>query len=144
MGKSNPPRVDRNALAQLVRQVQLVDAAWLFGSEATGQTHSNSDIDVALRTRDDAPLPPQEVLTLMGEVGLAFGRDLHPVHWQTAPLALRMQVHKFGVPLFDDDVSRTLDERAADMIRYWDEEPLRRIQQQASHARLAALRAGDG
>ena len=106
--------------------------AYLFGSEAKGTTHSESDIDIAVLLSDQIPQAEygQRVVDLNTELIGIFQRDAIDVALlNNAPPLLAFQVVRHGVVIYDPHhryVSFYIDT----FNRYADTQPLRDLQWQ--------------
>ena len=104
--------------------------AYLFGSEAKGTTHPESDIDIAVLLSDQVPEAEygQRVVDLNTELIGIFQRDAIDVALlNTAPPLLAFQVVRHGVVIYDPHhryVSFYIDT----FNRYEDTQPLRDLQ----------------
>lgn len=95
----------QRAMAFLEKRFGL-DVLWLFGSEAQGTTHPESDVDLAalFRQRPDA----LEVLGARGDLEEILGREVDLVDLDRASPILAMQVLKHGRLLVDRDPRRRI------------------------------------
>ena len=104
--------------------------AYLFGSEAKGTTHPESDIDIAVLLSNQVPEAEygQRVVDLNTELIGIFQRDAIDVALlNTAPPLLAFQVVRHGVVIYDPHhryVSFYIDT----FNRYEDTQPLRDLQ----------------
>ena len=104
--------------------------AYLFGSEAKGTTHPESDIDIAVLLADQIPQVEygQRVVDLNTELIGIFQRDAIDVALlNNAPPLLAFQVVRHGVVIYDPHhryVSFYIDT----FNRYVDTQPLRDLQ----------------
>ena len=104
--------------------------AYLFGSEAKGTTHPESDIDIAVLLADQVPQAEygQRVVDLNTELIGIFQQDAIDVALlNTAPPLLAFQVVRHGVVIYDPHhryVSFYIDT----FNRYVDTQPLRDLQ----------------
>ncbi|HEX7186424.1 MAG TPA: nucleotidyltransferase domain-containing protein [Thermoanaerobaculia bacterium] len=83
-----------------------LDVLWLFGSEAQGTTHPESDVDLAalFRQRPDA----LDVLGARGDLEEILGREVDLVDLDRASPILAMQVLQHGRLLVDRDPRRRI------------------------------------
>ena len=73
-------RVDeliQNAISFLRQRVR-VSAAFLFGSQLTGETHEYSDIDIAVFSPDVQDMRLMDRIRVMTDLRLAEGLELEP------------------------------------------------------------------
>ena len=85
-------------LAQVLRVGPPLRFALLFGSRATGSARATSDIDIAL-VPVDSDLPLRAELELAVAVEAATGRRTDIVRLDRAPLLLRWEVARTGIPI---------------------------------------------
>ena len=119
------------------------EAAILFGSAAAGALRPDSDVDVAvLYTNEDARRSVNdELVTVLGRLGLAGGRDVHLVDVERADVELRRSVFARGRTLFDrGDGSRLRQLLARTLQEYFDWEYARAVIDAAQRRRLEAAR----
>ncbi|MCD6484985.1 MAG: nucleotidyltransferase domain-containing protein [Candidatus Odinarchaeota archaeon] len=74
--------------------------AYLFGSLARGQTHTYSDIDVAVYVKT---LTPDEYLRIFKKLSRSFEKDIDLIMLNDAPPLLRHKVIYEGVLIFCKD-----------------------------------------
>ncbi len=95
----------QQAQARLVRILRdgLPDlaAVYLFGSVANGDTHAESDVDVAVLPAQ--PLPPMQRFELAAALAERGGADVDLVDLRSASTVMRAQVVRTGRVLFDGD-----------------------------------------
>ena len=87
-------------LARLLSKYPEITLAILFGSQATGKTTNDSDIDLAVLA--GAPLNAGTRLRLIEEIGLKFGRPVDIIDMYHAPEPILGQVFK-GKKLLGDN-----------------------------------------
>lgn len=129
-----PAALDLDALTEALSADPRIDAAWLFGSRATGRARPDSDVDLAyIPADDDARAALQaDLLTLLGRLTLAAAaRQVQLIDLPAAGSALRRQVFRDGHLLFDHDPARTTALLEKTMLEYVDEFYYRRIQDEA-------------
>ncbi len=95
-------------LARVLRAGPPLRFALLFGSHATGKARATSDVDLAI-VPADSDLPLRAELELAAAVETATGRRTDIVRLDTAPLLLRWEVARTGVPVYGDH---------ADIVRF--------------------------
>lgn len=66
--------VDRDALVRVLEE-HPVSLAVLFGSAVDGETHPNSDVDVAVEFEDGIDAGLDARLSLLSDLSVALGRD---------------------------------------------------------------------
>ena len=104
-----------------------IQAAYIFGSVATGRTRPNSDVDVAVLT---APRPrPSDALkyrlTLMADLGSALGRpDVEVVLLIEAPPLLAHRILSRGMLVFERSRSARIRFQVDTANRYLDLIPM--------------------
>jgi hypothetical protein len=118
--------VDRR-VARCVSRRRDVQAAYLFGSAATGRTRPDSDVDVAvLLTR--APAPDRALsyrLKLMSDLGAALGRsDVDVVILNDAPPLLAHRVLSKGRLVFERSATLRVRFQVRTAARYLDLVPM--------------------
>jgi len=93
---------DRTALVDaIVAALPDVVAVYLFGSEASDEARSDSDLDVAVLT--PAPLDPVQRWELQEHLATLVRRDVDLVALRSASTVMRMQVVENGRLLLDAD-----------------------------------------
>ncbi|MEX2400260.1 MAG: nucleotidyltransferase domain-containing protein [Rhodothermales bacterium] len=85
----------------LRRAVPLVQAIYLFGSQAKGRVHRESDIDLAILAPE--PVAPEDRLDVQEELSVRFRSDVDLVDLMSASTVMRMQVVTTGSLLFEDE-----------------------------------------
>jgi len=119
------PNLD--ALCRRLRDDRRVEAIYLFGSTANGETHARSDIDLAVLL--DAPISLGDELRMRAVAVEELHRDdVDFVVLNHAPPLLRYEVVTRGRRLFarDDAAADAYEHRA--IMTYMDTEYLRRVQ----------------
>ncbi len=90
------------AIVDLLRSsLPALQAVYLFGSQATGQSTPGSDIDVAVLT--ETPLSPRQRFELAAELGSLLGQDVDLIDLRAAYTVLRSQVVGHGAALYRRD-----------------------------------------
>jgi len=125
-------------LTRTLRGDRRIAAAWVFGSGAVGTLRADSDIDIAIRTD---PAAAVDVFGLGAELGLELGPIVQVIDLRAAPLALRMQVFRYGRLLFDRAPSDTARLLEGTLTRWFDEAPLRRLVRESARHHLDDRRA---
>ncbi len=97
-------------------------SAYIFGSAAMGLLRKNSDIDIAVRLKED--LPPQETndlrLKLHDILEHVFQRKVDVVVMNGASLKMIHQVYKNGLLVYAVDLSNELEFRIQKQKEYFD------------------------
>lgn len=100
-----------------------VVVAYLFGSVAEGRDRPDSDVDIAVllpRSIGEREMADLQI-SLILEIGGALGRDdVDVVVLNRAPLELRYQVLKHGIPLYCSDEGERIDFEALTLSMYYD------------------------
>lgn len=103
-----------------------VIAAWLFGSEARGDTDFGSDVDIAIFV--DRPRRPRSLdalpLTLQADLCQLVGRDVDVVVVDWAPYDLVHRVLRDGRLLVDRDRAARIRFEVDARNRFFDMQPL--------------------
>jgi predicted nucleotidyltransferase len=116
-----------------------VQLAYLFGSQATGYTHAESDVDIAVLLA--ASLTAEERftvrLTLIGALSHLFGTDhVDVVVLNEASPLLAYEVLRHGVLLYCPDDHTRVDFQVRALRAYEDTAPLRTLLAEAMVERL--------
>jgi predicted nucleotidyltransferase len=132
------PDVLRLQLARFFHQRPVL-LAYLFGSQTTGQTHAESDIDVAVLL--DASLTADERfaarLTLIGALSLLLGTDnVDVVILNEAPPLLAYEVLRNGALLSCADENARVEFQVRTLRTYEDTAPLRQLLSEAMAERI--------
>jgi len=124
-------------------QAREIDLCILFGSQATGKTHANSDVDIALFSATNPNLR-KHLLHLIGEAEDRFGDpiDLVIIEEDTDPV-LRLEVFQHGKPLYESQPGLFIEQKILAVKIYDDTEPLRRIRDRVLAQRILALKYVD-
>ena len=127
-------------LTHLFRQ-RPVQLAYLFGSQATGYTHTESDVDVAVLL--DAALTADERFTerlaCIGALSHLFGTDnVDVVILNEAPPLLAYEVLRHGVLVYCAADEERVEFQVRTLRAYEDTAPLRDLLAQAMGERLKA------
>src|SRR3989338_7178859 len=69
-----------------------VTAAYLFGSQASGKTHSKSDTDIAVRFGKDLSL--QKKLELIAKLSKIFQNEVDLLDLEISPLPVQFRVYQ--------------------------------------------------
>ncbi len=82
-----------------IRQLDFVDAAYIYGSRARGSYRANSDIDIALKISDNRPEYKHIVADVIDNADTLLKIDC--VNIDEAPENLRKQIIKEAILLFE-------------------------------------------
>lgn len=129
---------DKELPGDIDRRIEALGAAWasddelaavyLFGSRATGQAHSRSDVDLAvvLEPRLDASRRFRKRLELMADACSHLGTDaVDVIVLEDSPSVLAHRVLRSGRVIADRDPQRRVSVAEAVLRRYFDEARLR-------------------
>ncbi len=93
-----------------------IEVIWLFGSQAKGTAHSQSDIDLAIAFKNfnlselDKKLRPQELTLILSEqLNLPDGK-LSIIDINTVPVYLALNVVEYGRVIYSKNSSREFKE----------------------------------
>jgi predicted nucleotidyltransferase len=93
-----------------------IEVIWLFGSQAKGTAHSQSDIDLAIAFKNfnlselDKKLRPQELSLILSEqLNLPDGK-LSIIDINTVPVYLALNVVEYGRVIYSKNSSREFKE----------------------------------
>ncbi len=93
-----------------------VEVIWLYGSQAKGTAHSQSDIDLAIAFKNfnlselDKKLRPQELSLILSEqLNLPDGK-LSIIDINTVPVYLALNVVEYGKVIYSKNSSREFKE----------------------------------
>lgn len=113
--------------------------AYLFGSTATGQARSTSDLDVGALF---APMPaPAELDRLAADLEVVAGRGVDLVVLNTAPPLLAHEVLRAGRLILCRDEDERVRFHTRAVARYLDTAHLRQVQHRYLRERADAHRA---
>ena len=120
-----------------------VDAAYIYGSVATGQVHPFSDLDVALLLQEEVMhrLSAYERLRLEAEVELRIA-DLTGIDYadvrviNDAPIAWRGALVSGGICIYSRNESHRIEFETRSRKEYFDFRPVLEMLHRASMARL--------
>ncbi|MDP3089446.1 MAG: nucleotidyltransferase domain-containing protein [Nitrospira sp.] len=88
---------DRTLIKYFRRSVPGLIALYRFGSQAKGSARPDSDVDLALLTRD--PIPAMHRFELAQDLAIQLHRDVDLVDLRSASTVMRMQVISTGTCL---------------------------------------------
>lgn len=122
-----------DALCELANRYHL-SLMVLFGSQSTGKTHSESDVDIAFVS--EQPLSVEQDVNLNYELTTIFGTDrVDTVNVHHAPPLLMKRIFDEGRPLYQKTGQEFFRYRIYAMRRFIEAQPLyvmRRNEQRAS------------
>ena len=106
-------------------QARQIDLCILFGSQATGKTHPNSDVDIAVFSSTEAYLK-KHLFRLIGETEDLFGDpiDLVIIEEASDPV-LRLEVFQHGKPVYESQRGLFVAQHILAIKIFDDTEPLR-------------------
>ena len=138
-----PQLVDLTRLGDILEADGRFAAAIVLGSVARGTPRADSDLDLAVVYADNAAREAVEgeLLTVLGRLALAAGRELHLIDLERVDVGLRRAVFERGTVLVDRAPRRLRDLRVTTGIEYLDWEYARSVVD-AAHARRLAARDG--
>lgn len=145
MGQSSntPPDVDMEAIREGIAPYPL-ELAVLFGSAASGSTHTFSDIDIGIVFEGDVEEPERRRLSnrIAGGVSMALERDdVDIVDLEQAPASIAYAALSSGILLIGDEAQRT-DLEARYLQEKLDFAPIKREWQRSMSERLASEEYG--
>ena len=86
-------------LVSYITNLNNLEAAFLFGSEASGHTHSRSDVDIAILFRIDNVPGTNRLLKIQDELTSLLKKETDIVVLNNASPIIRMQVLRKGKKL---------------------------------------------
>lgn len=105
------------AIHSLLAELPMLQAVYLFGSEATGQATERSDIDLAVLLQ--VPLGAAQAWTLASGLAASLGREVDLVDLRSASTVMQHQVLCDGQRLWW--MGRAADEFELQVFsQYWD------------------------
>lgn len=112
--------------------------AYLFGSRAKGLSADTSDFDVAVlfKGKNSGLSPRQEITFLSLELDQFFPAKLDIVSLNDAPLLLKYEAVANGKILYCEKESERINFEVSVIKEYIDEQPIRRLYNQALHKRI--------
>ena len=121
--------IQKRQIGEVAKKHGLLFVA-LFGSQATGRTHSKSDIDVAVLPKD-----PSVLSRASEEIGTALKRnDVEVADLSVPSPYLWRAVARDGVLLFEEELGLFSKWRLRAMNLWYDTAPIRERQKQALRA----------
>ena len=88
-------------IKQILAESKTVQAIYLFGSTVTGQLHSNSDVDLAIKS--EKPIPVARLWRLSNELAEITRCDVDLIDMSTASAVMRIQIIAKGRRIYCDD-----------------------------------------
>lgn len=124
-------------------QTRGIDLFILFGSQATGKTHANSDVDIALFSATDPNLKDR-LLSLYGELEdfLGFEVDLVIIEEDMDPV-LRLEILQRGRVLYESQPNLFIEQKILAIKIFDDTEPLRHWRRRVLAQRILDLKYVD-
>lgn len=95
-----------------------IESVYLFGSQTTGQTHKNSDTDMAVRFSTQLPL--KKFLKLIHDLSPIFSTDIDIVDLDRAPLSIQYRIYKARNLLYAKNYKREYLKQAKSLTLYYD------------------------
>lgn len=142
-----PDLLDR--LQAHLQQQPEIDAAYLFGSRATGRAGEDSDVDVALLLAEDVDLEedPMYRLRQLAALETLSGQRVDVVILNQAPLVLINQVLTTGELIFERNHHRRVRFEVRSLLAYFDFKPMldrlnRKLAQDIKEGRIATRYRG--
>jgi len=141
MNALNFPKI-KKTLAELLPKFP-VDFAYLYGSQAKGQTHAESDIDIALAFKNNLGRDPEDVLLdifpiLEGALQIPVEKiDLK--NFDRLPLSVRFRVIRDGKLVYCANVGEHRKKTVDTVAKYHDEEPFFETAAQDFFERVSTL-----
>ncbi|GAI87212.1 unnamed protein product [marine sediment metagenome] len=127
------PKIDKE-----IFQKFNVKLAYLFGSQAKGNSAGESDYDIAVlfRQKPKEPLALKEITSLSCELNKFIPGKLDVVSLNDAPLLLKYEVVAHGKPIFCENESERIEFEVLAIKEYIDEEPIRNLYNRALYKRI--------
>lgn len=111
----NPEEFDPAPIIAVIAADERVLAAWLLGSAARGTLRDDSDVDIALLSRDPARLGAVERCELGARIALAIGREVDPGSLDSGDLVYAREAILGGRRIYARDPAAA-DARAATLL----------------------------
>jgi len=106
---------------KVLNEKEYILFAYLFGSQATGHTNTNSDVDVAVYINEECQEKFFDIrLKLMEEINRATKKEADVIILNTAPPFLRFVIIEEGKILINRDLSKEIDFKLKAMSEYFD------------------------
>jgi predicted nucleotidyltransferase len=113
-----------DALRSVVEADARLGYAVLFGSEARGDRHGGSDVDVAVGASGGRRLSALELGDIASRLESAAGRPIDIVDLESAPPVLAYRVFRDGRVILERERARLVARRARAVLEYLDFKPL--------------------
>lgn len=115
-----------------------VKFAYLFGSQAKGNSAPESDFDIAVLFKGQLsdPLALNEVSNLASDLYKSFPAKIDIVSLHYAPLLLKYEVVAHNRVLYCEDENERINFEVLVIKEYIDEEPTRKLYDNALHKRI--------
>ena len=113
-----------DAVRSVVETDTRLGYAVIFGSEARGDRHARSDVDVAVGAIGGRRLSALELGDIASRLEAATGRSIDIVDLESAPPALAYRVFRDGHVILDRERARLVARRARAVLEYLDFKPL--------------------
>lgn len=100
-----------------------VSAAYVFGSAARDNMHGRSDVDIAILFASGAGEKPalfDRRLQMEMDLGDLIGRPVQVVDYDSASVALRYQIRKYGRLIVDKDPKHRMAKEVSTLRQYLD------------------------
>jgi len=94
-------RISSDVMQKIRASLPDVMAVYLFGSAASGQMYSGSDIDMAVLA--DSPVDPERLWKLAQDVAAMVNVEMDLIDLRTASTVMRMQIVEGGKRLYCRD-----------------------------------------
>ena len=114
----------KDAVREVLEGSPRVAYGLIFGSQARGTAHAQSDVDVAIGVADRGHLSHAEVGDLVSRLERATGRavDVVIVHETSIPVAFR--IFREGTEVLVRDRKALVDQKARAIVAYFDFKPI--------------------
>ena len=115
-----------------------VKLAYLFGSQAKGNAAKTSDFDIAVLFKEPPtdPLALRETMDLSSALYEYFPTKIDIVSLHYAPLVLKYEVVAHSRVLYCENENERIDFEVAVTKEYIDEEPIRKLYDEALYKRI--------
>jgi hypothetical protein len=124
------PSSIREGVVRCMSKKREIQAAYIFGSVASGRTRPGSDVDIAVLLNENSSRfrSPDYRLKLAAEISSAIGRpDVDLTILNEAPPVLAHQVLSKGQLVFERSASARADFQVRTVNVYLDTEPMRAL-----------------
>ncbi len=111
------PRSEIKKINEILKEIPGVDAAFIYGSVASGEATALSDIDIAFLSSAKNPVTKLEVFEkLVPEIN----KDIDVVCLNDASPALSFQILQNNIELFNKNISSYDEWKSRTLNKYWD------------------------